>query len=227
MARGQSDARQGRRAADVQAPHGQGELRQDRRPHRADSALPAAGDPRRGVRRLQGLRRRRHPGRGRRVVPHQDRRALGARRGAAAAGEVAAAAARQVARARRHRNALPAALPRPDRERGEPQRLSHTRAHRPLPARLPRCARLPRGRDADDAADPRRGHGAPLPHASQRARSRHVPAHRAGAVPEASHRRRLRAGVRDQPQLPQRGPVDAAQPRIHDARAIPRVRRLP
>src|SRR5207249_19738 len=71
------------------------------------------------------------------------------------------------------------------------------------------------------------GRGAPLPHASQRARSRHVPAHRAGAVPEASHRRRLRAGVRDQPQLPQRRPVDAAQPRIHDARAVPRVRRLP
>jgi lysyl-tRNA synthetase class 2 len=40
------------------------------------------------------------------------------------------------------------------------------------------------------------------------------------------HGRRLRARVRDQPQLPQRGRLDAAQPRVHDARAVRRVRRL-
>ena len=67
----------------------------------------------------------------------------------------------------------------------------------------------------------------PVPHAPQCARPGHVPAHRARAVPEAPDRRRLRARLRDQPQLPQRGPVDPAQSRIHDARAVPGVRRLP
>jgi hypothetical protein len=40
---------------------------------------------------------------------------------------------------------------------------------------------------------------------TQRLRHRPLPAHRAGAVPQAPGRRRHRAGVRDQPQLPQRG----------------------
>jgi hypothetical protein len=40
--------------------------------------------------------------------------------------------------------------------------------------------------------------------APQRAGPADVPAHRARAVPQAADRRRLRAGVRDQPQLPQR-----------------------
>ena len=97
---------------------------------------------------------------------------------------------------------------------------------RALSARLPRCARFPRSRDADDAADSRRRGRAAVHDASQRARSGHVSAHRAGAVSEAAGRRRLRARVRDQPQLPQRGPVDPAQSRIHDARAVPGVRRL-
>ena len=56
---------------------------------------------------------------------------------------------------------------------------------------------------------------------------RPVPAHRARAVPQAPGGRRLRARLRDQPQLPQRGPVDAAQPRVHDARALPGLCRLP
>ena len=98
---------------------------------------------------------------------------------------------------------------------------------RALPARLPRCARLPRSRDADDAGDPGRRGGAAVHDASQRARPGHVPAHRAGAVPQAAGGRRLRARVRDQPQFPQRGLVDAAQPRVHDARAVPGLRRLP
>src|SRR5207302_1494030 len=50
---------------------------------------------------------------------------------------------------------------------------------------------------------------------------------RPGVVPQAPDRRRARARLRDQPQLPQRGAVDAAQPGIHDARAVPGVRRLP
>ena len=37
-------------------------------------------------------------------------------------------------------------------------------------------------------------------------------------------RRRHRAGLRDQPQLPERGDLDAAQPRVHDARVLPGLR---
>ena len=62
---------------------------------------------------------------------------------------------------------------------------------------LPRRARLPRGRDAGDAADRRRRRGAAVRHAPQRARHGPLPAHRAGALPEAPGRRRLRAGLRD------------------------------
>ena len=53
---------------------------------------------------------------------------------------------------------------------------------------VPQRPRLPRGRDADDAADRRRRAGAAVRDASQRARHAPVPAHRAGAVPEAPHR---------------------------------------
>ena len=52
------------------------------------------------------------------------------------------------------------------------------------------------------------------------------PAHRARAVSEAADGRRLRARVRDQPQLPERGHLDAAQSRVHDARVLRSVRGL-
>ena len=72
-----------------------------------------------------------------------------------------AAAAREVARPVGRRDALPPALRRPDREpggaRGVPQ--AHARIVRGDPP-LPRRARLPRGRDADDALDHRRRGGA-------------------------------------------------------------------
>ena len=87
--------------------------------------------------------------------------------------------------------------------------------------------RLPRGRDADDAADRRRRAGAAVRDASQRARHAAVPAHRARAVSEAADGRRHRARLRDQPQLPERGDLDAAQPRVHDARVLPGLQRLP
>ena len=63
-------------------------------------------------------------------------------------------------------------------------------------------------------------------HASQRARPAALPAHRAGAVPQAAGRRRHGAGLRDQPQLPQRGDLDPAQPRVHDAGVLRGVQRL-
>ena len=63
-------------------------------------------------------------------------------------------------------------------------------------------------------------------HAPQRARHRLLLAGGARALPEAPRGRRLRQGVRDRAHLPQRGPLAAAQPRVHDARAVPGLRRL-
>ena len=80
--------------------------------------------------------------------------------------------------------------------------------------------RVRRGRDADAAAAARRGDGAPVRHARQCARHRSVPADRAGAVPEAHGGRRHRAGLRDQPQLPQRGHRLHALAGVRDARGI-------
>ena len=48
-------------------------------------------------------------------------------------------------------------------------------------------------------------HGQAVRHAPQRARHGPVPAHRARAVSQAARRRRLRAGLRDRPGVPQRG----------------------
>ena len=56
---------------------------------------------------------------------------------------------------------------------------------------------------------------------------RAVPAHRAGAVPEAAGGRRPREGLRDQPQFPQRRHLDPAQSRIHDAGVLRGLQRLP
>ena len=53
------------------------------------------------------------------------------------------------------------------------------------------------------------------------------PAHRGRAVSQAAHRRRLRPRVRDRPRLPQRGDRPDAQSRVHDARVLSGVRRLP
>ena len=88
-------------------------------------------------------------------------------------------------------------------------------------------ARLSRSRDADAAHDPRRRRGKAVRHASQCARHRALSAHRAGTAPEAAGGRRpRRQGVRDQPLLPQRGPVAAPQPGIHLARTLRGLCRL-
>ena len=52
---------------------------------------------------------------------------------------------------------------------------------------------------------------------------RHCP----GALPQAVDRRRAREGVRNQPQLPERGDLDPAQPRVHDDGVLRGLRRLP
>ena len=93
-------------------------------------------------------------------------------------------------------------------------------------ARRAARTRLPRGRDADAAAGPRRRQRPPVRHPQQRLRHAALPAHRAGAVPQAARRRRGRAGLRDRPQLPQRGRRRDPQPRVHDAGGVRGVRRL-
>ena len=55
---------------------------------------------------------------------------------------------------------------------------------------------------------------------------RPLPAHRARALPQAAGRRRHREGLRDQPELPQRGRRLHPQPRVHDARGVRGLRRL-
>jgi hypothetical protein len=108
--------------------------------------------------------------------------------------------------------ALPPALRRP---RGQPRRPRGVR--QALEASCAASAssstpRLPRGRDADDAPDHRRRRGAAVRHPPQRARHEAVHAHRARALPQAPGGRRVRARLRDQPQLPQRGAVARHNP---------------
>ena len=67
----------------------------------------------------------------------------------------------------------------------------------------------------------------PFVDAPQRARPGPLPAHRDRALPQAADRRRPREGLRDRQGLPQRGRLVQAQPRVHDARVVRGVRRLP
>jgi hypothetical protein len=119
-------------------------------------------------------------------VPHEDERAddLGLR--ARLPVEVPAAAAGEVAWTAGRRDPVPAAVPRSDRQSRLEARLRDAQPRRHGRARLPQSPRVPRGRDADDAADCRRGAGTAVRHASQRARHAPLPAHRTGAVPEAA-----------------------------------------
>ena len=135
-----------------------------------------------------------------------------------------AAAAGEVGRAGGRRAALPPALRRP---LGQPRGDAHAEAAHADRRRDPPVharPRLSRSRNADDAAPARRRRGAAVQDASQRARHPALPAHRAGAVPQAPARRRVHQGLRAQPQLPQRRHQPAAQPRVHDARGVRGVR---
>ena len=93
-----------------------------------------------------------------------------------------APAARQVEGPERHRPALPPALRRPRRQRRGPARSSMVRiaavARHPRPAARPG---LPRGRDARAQPGAGRRHRPALRHPLQRARHRHLPAHRASS----------------------------------------------
>ena len=105
----------------------------------------------------------------------------------------------EVARLERHRDPLPPALPRSHRQSRFAARVRGSQPGAREHARVPERARLSRSRDADDAADPRRGAGPALRDPPQHARHAALSAHRAGAVPQAAHRRRNRTGLRDQP----------------------------
>ena len=85
---------------------------------------------------------------------------------------------------------------------------------------------LSRSRDADAAGHARRRVCAAIRHQLQRFRHRSLPSHRARAFPQAGGRRRHRARVRDQPQLPQRGRRLDALSGVRDARGVPGLRRL-
>ena len=104
------------------------------------------------------------------------------------------------------------------------------RAARPDGHRDPPRARrggLRRGRDAGAAAALRRRLRAAVRDAPQRARPDALPADRDRALPQAADRRRARARLRDRQGLPQRGRLLQAQPRVHDARVVRGLRRLP
>ena len=96
----------------------------------------------------------------------------------ALADQGAASAAGQVARPGRRRDPLPPALRRPDVNPESRQVFRQRAALIRCDARLPRgaAARLPRGRDPDDAPHPRRCRGASIRHPPQRAGPGPVPA---------------------------------------------------
>ncbi len=232
-----ADARRARgrpRHDDHQRPHPrhprlrQGQFSRPVRRPREDPGLHPAGRAARA--RFQDLQAARFRRLGRRrgtPVPHQDQRADDLGLAAALSLEVSGAAAGEVARPDRRRDPLPPALSRPHRQPRLAARVRDAEPHRRRHPRVHDGARLSRGRDADDAADRRRRDCTAVRHASQHARHGAVPPDRAGALPEAARRRRAREGVRDQPQLPERGDLDPAQPRVHDDGVLRGVRRLP
>ena len=122
---------------------------------------------------------------------------------------------------------LPATPSRSHRQRGVAGGVPHPFPAGCRAAPVLRRARLPRSRDPDDAPDSGRRDGAPVRHPPQRAGQGALPAGRPGALSQALGGRRLRAGLRDQPLLPQRGPLAPAQPGVHHRGVLPGVRRLP
>ncbi len=143
-----------------------------------------------------------------------------------AAGTGAPQLRRQVARRVRCRDQIPPARSRPLGQRADAAApdVAQRRGAGDAPAVVGPWLR--RGRDADPAPHRRWGHGATLHHASQHVGHRPVSPGGAGVVPEATRRGRFRQGVRDRPQLSQRGHLAAPQSRVHDARAVSGLRRL-
>ena len=140
--------------------------------------------------------------------------------------EVPAPVAGQASRAGRPGVEGPPPLPRSHHQPGQPRRPARAQRRDPQPAYVICRARLHRAGNADPATHPRRRQRTAVHHAHQRLRPEPLPAHRARAVPQAAGRRRRREGVRDRPDVPQRGRVVQAQSRVHDPRGLPGVRGL-
>ena len=115
--------------------------------------------------RLRRLGRRRGP-----AVPDEDERVDDLGVAARVPGQVPAAAAGEVARPAGRRDSVPAAVSRSHRQPGLAAGVRGPQPRRHGDPRVPDRARVPRSRDADDAADRRRRAGAAVRDASQRAR---------------------------------------------------------
>ena len=239
---GRTRGDQRRRSRERAGPHGDGgsdpdraELREgpvsgDLRRPEADTGLRAEGCAVRAGFRGRGAPRHRRPRRGRRTpLPHPDRRADGVGGPARVPGQVPSAPAREMARSDRRRDPIPATVPGPDRQPRVSRGVRGARPGAGVDPAVPGTpgSRLSRGRDADDAADRGRGPGPAVRDPSQRAGHGPVPADRPGALSQAAGRRRDGARLRDQPELPERGHLDAAQPGVHDARVLLGLPRLP
>ena len=120
----------------------------------------------------------------------------------------------------------PAAVRRPDRPAGGARHGPHPRRRSPA-----RCATTLQDEGYLEIETPvlqlihGGADGPPVPHPHQRLRPGDDAAHRPGAEPQEGRRRRRRQGLRDRPHLPQRGRRLHAQPRVHDARGLPGLRR--
>ena len=223
--RGVRRHRRGGRPAHAAAQAGEGGLRRAARRVGCGAALrPRCGH--RAFRRVREAQSRgldRRDGRGR---TDPTRRAVGARQRLGAARRGAAKLRRQVARRERRGDALSPARGRPVGQRALAPAAADAQRRRAPHAPALVGAGLRRGGDTVAASHRGWRDGAPVRHAPQHVRHRLLPARGARALPQAVGGRRLRQGVRDRPQLPQRGHLAAPQPRVHDARALPGLRRL-
>ena len=233
LRRGRPRARRRAARARRAAVHGpeprQDRLRRPRRRDRPDPALHPQERPRR--RGLRPVRRAGRPRRHRRrqgtAVPDQGRGALALGRRPRPALQGADRPAREVPRAQGHREALPAAVPRPRHERAGPRDLQDPEPDRLGHSILPLRPGLSRVRDAHAPADLRRGERAPVHDASQLPRPDPLPPDRARALPQAARGRRVRAGLRGLQELPERGHRLEPQPRVHHGRGVRGLPRLP
>ena len=226
----ETDARAPGRGAARRAPRpGEDGVPRPGRPLRPD---PAPGAGRRARRGGDGAaaraRSRRRDRRRRGRVQHPSRRADAADRALRAARQVAAPAAGEAPRPEGRRDALPPPRARPDRQRGGARAVHPARA-----GRSPRSARSSTRRGSSRSR--RRCSSRSTAARSARPFTTHhnaldrdpVPADRDRAVPQAADRGRARARLRARQGLPQRGRRHDPQPRVHDARVVRGVRRLP